>query len=137
MKLCLFAVVAIIALINVSPAARALPSIPAVMARIHFSFSVGQDQLPPGTYTLRQDPRGLVTIESLDGRVNVIVTTTTEPCSMSGDKLIFRRYGDHYFLGAVSTSVLSAHFGVSKLEKSIQLRQMPRGQVSIAASQAA
>jgi hypothetical protein len=137
MKLCLFGVVALLTLINVSPAARALSSIPSVMARVPFSFSVGHDQLPPGTYTLTQDPWGLVTLESLDRRVNVIVTTTTEPCSMSGDNLIFRRYGDHHFLGAVSTSVLSAHFPVSKLEKSIQVRKMPRGQISVAVRQPA
>jgi hypothetical protein len=132
MKLFLFAVTALISLANVSTAARAFSSNPAVMAKIPFSFSVGHDQLPSGTYTLSQDPWGLVTLQSLDRRVNVIITTTDEPCSMSGDKLVFRRYGDHYFLGRVSTSVLSAHFPVSKLEKTIQYQMMGEGQTSVA-----
>ena len=135
MQLFLSAVTALLVSARVSTAAQALSSDPAVMARVPFSFSVGQDQLPAGTYTLSQDPWGLVTLQSLDRRVNVIVTTTTEPCSMSGDKLVFRRYGSHHFLGAVSTSVLSAHFPVSKLEKSIQFRKMSQGQISVAAMQ--
>jgi hypothetical protein len=133
MKLFLFAITALLTLANVSTAARALSSNQAVMVKVPFSFSVGHDQLPSGTYTLSQDPWGLVTLKSLDRRVNVIITATYEPCSMSGDKLVFRRYGGHYFLGKVSTSVLSAHFPVSKLEKTIRYQMMGEGQTSVAA----
>jgi hypothetical protein len=133
MKLFLFAVTALLTLANVSTAARALSSNPAVMAKVPFSFSVGHDQLPSGTYTLTQDPWGLVTLQSLDRRVNVIISTTNEPCSMSGDKLVFRKYGDHYFLSKISTSVLSAHFPVSKLEKTVRYQMIGEGQTSVAA----
>jgi hypothetical protein len=133
MKLFLFTVTALLALANVSNAARALSSDSVVMAKVPFSFSVGHEQLPSGTYTLSQDPWGLVTIKSLDRRVNVIITKTNEPCSMSGDKLVFRRYGDHYFLGKVSTSVLSAHFPVSKLEKTVRYQMTAEGQTPLAA----
>lgn len=132
MKLFLFAVTVLLALANVSTAARALSSNPVVMAKVPFNFSVGHDQLPSGTYTLSQDQWGLVTLQSIDQHVNVIIRTTNEPCSMSGDKLVFRKYGDHYFLGKISTSVLSAHFPESKFEKTIRYQRMVEGQTSVA-----
>jgi hypothetical protein len=133
MKMFLFAVTALLALANVSTAARALSSNPAVMAKVPFNFSVGHDQLPLGTYTLSQDPWGFVTLQSLDRHVNVTITATNEPCSVAGDKLVFRRYGDHYFLSKVSTSVLSADFPVSKLEKTVRYQMTGEGQISVAA----
>jgi hypothetical protein len=123
MKLFLFTITALLTLANVSTAARALSSNPVVLAKVPFNFTVGHDQLPSGTYTISRDPWGLVTMQSIDRRLNVFVTTTVEPDSMAGDKLVFRRYGDRYFLGKVSTSVFSAHFPVSKVEKAIRYKE--------------
>jgi hypothetical protein len=123
MKLFLFTITALLTLANVATAARALSSNPAVLAKVPFNFTVGHDQLPSGTYTISRDPWGLVMMQSMDRRVTVIVTTTVEPYSTSGDKLVFRRYGDRYFLGKVSTSVFSAHFPLSKLEKAIRYKE--------------
>jgi hypothetical protein len=133
MKLFLFAVTALLALANGATAARALSSNHAVLAKVPFSFSVGQDQLPSGTYTLSQDPWGLVTLQSLDRSITLIISKTDDPCSMSGDKLVFRKYGDHYFLSSVSSSVLSAHFPVSKLEKTMRQQMTGEGQIAVAA----
>jgi hypothetical protein len=122
MKLFLFTITALLTLANVATA-RALSSNPVVLAKVPFNFTVGHDQLPSGTYTISRDSWGLVTMQSVDRRLNVTVTTTVEPDSMAGDKLVFRRYGDRYFLGKVSTSVFSAHFPMSKLEKAIRYRE--------------
>ena len=123
MKLFLFTITALLTLANVASAARALSSNPVVLAKVPFNFTVGRDQLPSGIYTISRDPWGLVTMQSIDRRLNVIVTTTVEPDSMAGDKLVFRRYGNRYFLGKVSTSVFSAHFPISKLEKAVRYRE--------------
>jgi hypothetical protein len=120
MKLFLFTITALLTLANVATAARALSSNPAVLAKVPFDFTVGHEQLPSGTYSISRDPWGLVTMQSVDRRVTVIVTTTSEPYSISGNKLVFRRYGDRYFLGKVSTSVFSAHFPLSKMEKTVR-----------------
>jgi hypothetical protein len=52
---------------------------------------------------------------------------------MTGDKLVFRKYGDRYFLGRISTSTLSAYFPVSKLEKTIRYQATGEGQIAVAA----
>jgi hypothetical protein len=123
MKLFLFTITALLTLANVATAARALSSNPVVQAKVPFNFTVGHDQLPAGTYTISRDPWGLVTMKSIDRRLNVIVTTTVEPDSLAGDKLVFRRYGDRYFLGKVTSTAFSAHFPVSKLEKTTQYQE--------------
>jgi hypothetical protein len=136
MKLFLFAVVALLTLANIATAARALSSKEAVLAKVPFNFTVGQDQLPSGTYTISRDSWGLVTMRSVDRRFAVSVTTTFEPDAPKGDKLVFRRYGDRYFLGKVSSSAFSAHFPVSKLEKTIHYqdaRTIAESQRSISA----
>jgi hypothetical protein len=136
MKLFLFTITALLTLANVATAARALSSNSVVLAKVPFNFTVGHDQLPSGTYTISRDPWGLVTMQSIDRRLNVTVTTTVEPDSMAGDKLVFRRYGDRYFLGKVSSTAFSAHFPVSKMEKTIQYqepRTVAEHQKSIAA----
>jgi hypothetical protein len=123
MKLFLFTITALLTLANVATAARALSSNQVVLAKVPFSFTVGHDQLPSGTYTIRRDAWGLVTMQSIDRRLNVSVTTTFAPDSTAGDKLVFRRYGDHYFLGKVSSSAFSAQFPLSKLEKAIRYKE--------------
>jgi hypothetical protein len=136
MKLFLFAVAALLTLANVATAARALTSNETVLAKVPFNFTVGHDQLPSGTYTISRDPWGLVTMKSIDRRFTVSVTTTFEPDLPKGDKLVFRRYGDRYFLGKVSASAFSAHFPVSKLEKTIRIQEahtITESQRSIAA----
>ena len=136
MKLFLFAVTAVLTLANVATAARALSSNGAVLAKVPFNFTVGHDQLPSGTYTISRDPWGLVTMKNVDRRFTVFVTTTFEPDLPQGGKLVFRRYGDRYFLGKVSSTVFSADFPVSKLEKTIRYQDtqtIAESQRSIAA----
>jgi hypothetical protein len=120
MKLFLFAIAALLTLANIATAARALTSNGAVLAKVPFNFTVGHDQLPSGTYTITRDPWGQVTMKSVDRRFTVMVTTTFEPDLPKGDKLVFRRYGDRYFLGKVSSSAFSVHFPESKLEKTVR-----------------
>ena len=52
MKLFLFTITALLTLANVATAARALSSNQVVLAKVPFSFTVGHDQLPSGTYTI-------------------------------------------------------------------------------------
>src|ERR1700742_368850 len=92
MKLFLYTRSALLTVANVASAARAFSSNPVVLAKVPFNFTVGHDQLPSGTYTISRDPWGLVTMQSIDRRLNVMITTTVEPDSMVDNKLVFRRY---------------------------------------------
>jgi hypothetical protein len=129
MKVFLFTVTALLTLANLSTAARAFSSNPSVVAKVPFNFTVGHDQLPSGTYKISRDPSGLITIQNMDRQLNVLVATTVEPVSMVGNKLVFHRYGDQYFLSKISSSVFSVHVPVSKLEKRVRHQEaQPAGE---------
>jgi len=116
----LFAVTALLAVASLSTAARALSSSSALQAEVPFNFTVGYKQLPSGNYIIKCNSGGVITVESIDHQRRVVVTSITKPESTRGDKLIFRKYGDHYFLGKVSSSAFSADFPSSKLETSVR-----------------
>lgn len=77
-----------------------------VAAQIPFDFQVGDKEIPAGVYTVdRVNADGsLLRISSRDSRHNVL-TTANEASSKGegakGSRLIFRKYGDRYFLAAV------------------------------------
>lgn len=112
----LFAVTALLAVASLSTAARALSPSSALRADVPFNFTVGYELLPSGSYILKCNSTGLITVESIDHQRRVVVTSITKPDSNRGDKLVFRKYGDRYFLGNVSSSVFSVDFPPSKPE---------------------
>jgi hypothetical protein len=78
---------------------------------IPFNFYVAGKTLPAGQYHVgrsTEDSAGLV-LQGTDGRTGVFVLTrgiqTSEVQQQS--KLVFRRYGDQYFLGEVWISAMS------------------------------
>ena len=116
----LFAVTALLAVASLSTAALALSPSSALQAEVPFNFTVGYKQLPSGNYIIKCNSGGVITVESIDHQRRVVVTSIIKPESTRGDKLIFRKYGDHYFLGKVSSSAFSADFPSSKLETSVR-----------------
>jgi hypothetical protein len=119
----LFTVTALLAVASLSTAARALSPSSALQAEIPFSFTVGYKQLPSGNYIIKCNSGGLITVESIDHQHRAVVASITKPESTRDDKLTFRKYGDHYFLGKVSSSAFSADFLSSKLETSVRDRE--------------
>jgi hypothetical protein len=122
-----FTLNALLAFASLFGALPAFSSTSAVRADVPFTFTVGSELLPSGSYIISRDVWGVVRIQSMDqSRASTSVTTIGDAHSDGGDKLIFRKYGDHYFLGRVSTSAFSAHVPVSKTEKTIQLQEAER-----------
>ena len=118
---------ALLAFASLFGALPAFSSTSAVRADVPFNFTVGKDLLPSGSYIISRDIWGIIKIQSLDqSRPSTSVTTMVDVHSDGGDKLIFRKYGDQYFLGNVSTSAFSAHVPVSKMEKTIQSQDTVR-----------
>jgi hypothetical protein len=122
-----FTIKALLAFTSLFGALPAFSFNPAVCADVPFNFTVGHELLPSGSYIISRDIWGVVKIQSMDqSRTATSVTSIGDAHSGSGDKLIFRKYGDHYFLGRVSTSAFSAHVPVSKTEKTIQSHETDR-----------
>ena len=75
-----------------------------LQANIRFDFQVGDKVLPAGEYTVRRMSPSTLLIQSADGSER-LVTQTMNKIEGSGKggrvKLVFRQYGDQYFLAQV------------------------------------
>lgn len=71
---------------------------------IPFDFTVGSKAFAAGKYTVRRDTApGVVAIQSADHRSTmVVITNAVETLKTPGAaKLVFKQYGDRYFLSEV------------------------------------
>lgn len=93
-------------------------------AHIPFDFSARNQTVTAGDYVInRQDDKGLVwSLRSSDNRQSVIllVMNTESKRFSSNGKLIFRRYGDKYFLTAIETSEYKIGLPKSRAERNLE-----------------
>lgn len=73
-----------------------------LIANIPFEFNVGSKALPAGEYTVSQvnpaSDHSVLQLRSKDGRAGAMVQMTSViGKTQESAKLIFRRYGNHYF----------------------------------------
>ncbi|MGH9842538.1 MAG: hypothetical protein ACREEM_27670 [Blastocatellia bacterium] len=100
------------------------PASPPLKANIPFDFSVGNKTLPAGVYTVTPlTTPGALRIRREDCRAAALVQTQSVQARHDQDqtKLVFRRYGDQYFLAQVWTAGES---DVRELQKSRTEREL-------------
>jgi hypothetical protein len=76
-----------------------------VSVRVPFDFVAGEKHLPAGRYIvqrIKSDSETVLLIRSADGRTSAVVLTNTGAPQPGTAALVFRQYGDRYFLAAVS-----------------------------------
>jgi hypothetical protein len=93
-------------LTSISVAAQSERSGP---TKIPFSFVAGGKTLPAGEYTVgpnRKDYDKVWLVQSRDGQVSVLFTTTSTRASETQEKtrIVFHKYGDQYFLSQIWTA---------------------------------
>ena len=98
-----------------------------IQANIPFAFNVGDKTLPAGLYTLAvvnpTSDRKALQIRRVDGSASAIIQTTHGRGSIAdGAKLVFRRYGHHYFFAQLETAGDATTLTVarSRVERSTQ-----------------
>jgi len=100
MKSVRYAVITLLALLTISAAAqRVQPT--GTWFKVPFSFTVGAQTLPAGNYFVEGLAWNAVAFHPAEGKAGLIVlaqnaTRTQETTA----KLVFHRYGDHYFLAS-------------------------------------
>jgi hypothetical protein len=95
-------------------------------ATIPFDFTVGQNQLPAGTYTIKNIQPGVIELDGHAKHAHIMtLCTSTEDVKQNADKLVFSKYGDQYFLREVRGSYGQTAWKMapSKLEKRVQLEE--------------
>ncbi len=107
-------------------------------ATIPFNFRVGSALMPAGAYEIEYTQPKVVWFRSLDGHESALaLATTTSGDAVPPAKLVFRKYGNQYFLGETRTSSNESEmtFAPSRLEKSIRSEEASRrdeGQILVA-----
>jgi hypothetical protein len=95
----------------------------AARANVPFAFKVGAKQLPAGTYTVQTEiGSSIVSINNVQTGASALAVGRWESPSKKTNKLIFHRYGSHYFLTAILGTAGSDGmvFPASKQEKQLQ-----------------
>jgi hypothetical protein len=77
-----------------------------ITAHMPFDFQVGAKTLPAGDYSVRRLSSNALLIESADGQQSAVAQAPRNVegnanAKPSTEKLVFRRYGDQYFLAQV------------------------------------
>lgn len=97
-----------------------------LIANIPFEFSVGNKTLPAGKYTVgctnSASDMKVLQLRSSDGRASVIVRTNSViGKTQANAKLIFNRYGSHYFFAQawLPADNIGMQASVSRSEKQI------------------
>lgn len=75
-------------------------------AHVPFAFQVGERTLPAGDYSVRRLSQNALLIESADGETRAVAQAPRSVQGNAGakpsaEKLVFRQYGDQYFLAQV------------------------------------
>jgi len=106
---------------------------------IPFSFTVGQETLPAGEYTvepLRRDSNTTWLLQSKTGNHGVIVITSAGRESRTEDtRLVFHKYDNEYFLSQIWTPTVSVsrELPVRRTEREIASNGIERETVSVTA----
>ncbi|HYK36017.1 hypothetical protein [Alloacidobacterium sp.] len=101
--------------------------------KVPFDFTVQSRAFPAGTYWVSHAAQNVIFIQSRDMRFHTMaVTYAAYDTSPSGAELVFKKYGDKYFLHDVlcSAADLNGEIPESKLEEQTrtQQAQLPHGE---------
>jgi hypothetical protein len=122
-----FLVAALFTLMAFGVVAKVQAQDPGIIAKVPFSFTIGNDVLPPNTYTVTANSPGVVELSSPDKHVRVTTAAYNGNIqSDHGSKLVFSRYGDQYFLRRVlkpGVQQLTVEIPVSDGEKKARSRE--------------
>lgn len=92
-----------------------------VRASIPFDFVVSGKTMPSGTYVFQQAlPNSVRTLAVHDGKGHgAMAWATTQDYTELGEKLVFRKHGDEYFLSDIYSPSGRLHFTAGRSESKL------------------
>jgi hypothetical protein len=120
----LFAAVLIVA--SSAPIAQAQDARTTGQVNVPFAFETAHQHFAPGVYTIRLESSSIVAIKgaSSSGFVLTQAGGNLEPASKS--KVVFHKYGEHYFLEEIWVAQKAGHLNLVKSDAEKRM-QHPRG----------
>jgi hypothetical protein len=113
----LFAV--ILAVMSMSPAIYAQESVESIEFNVPFAFEDGSQIFPPGQYTIQMESQDILLIRGASGSGLLLRMSDEDRQPSTTTKVVFRKYGDQYFVGEVWVEGETTHTDTveSKTEK--------------------
>jgi hypothetical protein len=111
--------IALLAIASVATGTGAMAQQLGLKANIPFDFSVGNTWMPAGEYSVTSPLEGILELRS-DNHSAYVASSQNSYATDSGNKLVFDKYGDQYFLHQVRCSnhdSLNVEIPASKAEK--------------------
>ena len=93
---------------------------------ISFDFEMGNQTMKAGRYNLRRTGTGVFLLFDRDGKQTMLIpgiASLAPEKSSDGEKLIFNRYGDRYFLRGIYAERHAVGYGVRESKTEKKLRQ--------------
>lgn len=92
-----------------------------ITAKIPFDFVAGGKTLPAGTYVFRDAlPNSETQLAISDGHGHGIMAAAADlDWTKTGSKLVFRKYGESYFLGDIYSPGGRLHFAAGRAESKL------------------
>jgi len=122
------AIVGVLSLIGLAPAARAASL--QVTAQIPFDFVVNNQKLSAGEYNLKSLSQSAILLQDEDRQQTVIVLAHSAESNSNpeGAKLVFNKYGDQYFLSQIwpGFSDSGQQLPESRLEREVMHGKAPQ-----------
>ncbi len=118
--------IALLAIANFAVAGTSFAQSRTVQAKVPFDFTVGNNLLPSGTYTIKEESTGLIVIKSRDKAIAMVSLVNPDGNKAAGGgKLIFHKYGSQYFLSEILSdrANMNVRVPVSKTEKRVKLQE--------------
>jgi hypothetical protein len=133
------AAIALLAIANFAMAGTSFAQSNVVRVNIPFVFTVGNQLLPAGTYTIRTESERLIAIKSHDKPIGMFTLVDRNAAKApSGGTLKFHKYGDQYFLSEILCGWADINVTVPRSSTEKMVRQQramvqPGSEVFIAA----
>ena len=118
--------IALLAIANFAMAGTSFAQSNGVRATVPFDFTVGNELLPAGTYTIKEQSDHLIVIQNHDKPIAMLSLVNGDSNrSPNGGKLKFHRYGSQYFLSEILCEQADMNLQVptSKTEKRTALQE--------------
>jgi len=102
-----------------------------VKANIPFNFTVGEQSMPAGEYTISSPSRHVIQVRSTDGKhFGMVVGSQGYHEQRERPALVFDKCGEYYFLHRIlspENSTLNLDIALGKAEKRVQTREAMLG----------
>jgi hypothetical protein len=123
------ALATLVAIASLSQTLHAQTAPNSARVNVPFSFDYGTKHFAHGVYTLTREGMNVLRISSGTENAMAVIQTGWMPTRIKSSEVVFRKYGDRYFLDEVLIADLGADITVneSKAEKSAARELAQRG----------